>query len=188
MTATMICCSSVNFKIKLNHRPQLKLSHLLIGSEVTQAIKMMENPDEITPIILEPLDAQNKSFIFFAINDNSSDQAGGSHWSLCIFSKPDNTFFHFDSSGYSNHFPCETLVNIMKKCLHCPKAELKKVDCLQQNNCYDCGIYVLCHADLASKTIMKSKSLAEVKKLQYKTITTKRSELIEIIKSFSSSN
>jgi sentrin-specific protease 8 len=144
---------------------------------------MMNNADEINAIILDPLDAKKRPFIIFAINNNDQDVAGGSHWSLCVYSKPDNTFFHFDSSSYFNHMPCEQLINIMKKCLQVPSAEFQRVDCLQQNNSYDCGIYVLCHADLVCKTIMKSKSLKDVKKLNCKTVTTKRSELIGIIQS-----
>lgn len=150
---------------------------------MTQAIKMMSNAEEINGIFLDPLDVKSKNFIIFAINNNDQDEAGGSHWSLCVFSRPENTFYHFDSSSYFNHFPCESLVSVIKKCLEIPKAEFQRVDCLQQNNSYDCGIYVLCHADLVCKTIMKSKSLKDVKKLNCKSITTKRSELIEIIKS-----
>lgn len=151
---------------------------------------MMSNPEEINSIILEPINAHKKSFIIFAINNNEENAAGGSHWSLCVFSKPDNNAFcHFDSAGYFNHFACESLVNVMKNCLKLPKAEFKRIDnCLQQNNAYDCGIYVLCHADLVCKTIMKSKSLKDVKKLLYVIVTKKRSELLEIIKSLSSSD
>lgn len=144
---------------------------------------MMNNPEEINAIIFDPLEVQKRSFIIFAINNNNEDKAGGSHWSLCVYSKPDNTFFHFDSSGYFNHIPCDQLVNIVKKSFKDPSAEFQTVDCLQQNNSYDCGIYVLCHADLVCKTIMKSKSLKDIKKLNCKSVTTKRSEIIEIIQS-----
>lgn len=160
----------------------LKINFQLLGSEVTQAIKMMKNAQEINAIILDPINAKNHPFLIFPINNNDQDAAGGSHWSLCVFSKSDNTFYHFDSSRYFNHQPCEQLVNIIKKCLQIPSAEFQHVDCLQQNNSYDCGIYVLCHADLVCKTIMKSKSLKDIKKLNCKLVTTKRSELIEIIK------
>lgn len=144
---------------------------------------MMNIPEEINTFILEPLDVKNRDFLIFAINNNDQDEAGGSHWSLCVFSKPENSFFHFDSSGYFNHMPCDSLVKIMKKCLQIPNAEFQRVDCLQQNNSYDCGIYVLCHANLVCKTIMKSKMLRDVKKLNCKSITTKRFEVIEIIQS-----
>lgn len=142
---------------------------------------MMNNPQEINTVIFDPLDVQKRSFIIFAINNNDEDKAGGSHWSLCVYSKPDNAFYHFDSSRYFDHISCEKLITIVKKCFQVPSAEFITVDCLQQNNSYDCGIYVCCHADLVCKTIMKSKSLKDIKKLNCKSVTTKRSEIIEII-------
>ncbi|KAL7034061.1 hypothetical protein ACKWTF_007833 [Chironomus riparius] len=156
---------------------------LFLGSEVTQAIKLMENPDEINAVILDPLDVEEKNFIIFPINDNSKDQVGGSHWSLLVYSKPDKTFYHFDSSGSSNYWVCSKLVNIIKSCLKLSNnVKIEQVDCLQQNNCYDCGIYVLCHADSVCKTIMKSKTLKEIQKINYKTVLSKRSALLGIIK------
>jgi sentrin-specific protease 8 len=152
------------------------------GPEVTQAIKMMGNPQEVNAIFLDHLDTSSRTHIIFAINDNSSDEAGGSHWSLCVFSKSENTFFHFDSFKFSNHFPCESLVKILKSCFDRKDAEIIETDCLQQNNCYDCGIFVLCHTDVVCQAIEKQESLSSLKKLQPKKVHVKRGELIEIIK------
>lgn len=75
---------------------------LFVTPEVTQCIKMV-NSGEIKTF-LEPLDVKNKNFIFFALNDNDSpDSAGGTHWSLLVYSKPESCFFHIDSSSGSNH-------------------------------------------------------------------------------------
>lgn len=143
----------------------------------------MGNPDEVNAVILDPLDVKEKNFILFPINDNSKDQVGGSHWSLLVYSKPDSTFYHFDSSGSSNYWVCSKLAKIIKSCLKLSSDKIKQVECLQQNNCYDCGIYVLCHADSVWKAIMKSKTLKDIKKISYKTVLSKRSELLAIIKS-----
>ncbi|XP_070492126.1 sentrin-specific protease 8 [Chironomus tepperi] len=156
---------------------------LFLGSEVTQAIKMMGNPEEINAVILDPLNVKEKNFLIFPINDNSKDQVGGSHWSLLVYSKSDNTFYHFDSSGSSNYYVCSKLAKIIKSCLKLSNEKIVQVECLQQNNSYDCGIYVLCHADSVCKAIMKSNTLKDIKKISYKTVLSKRSELLEIIKS-----
>lgn len=75
---------------------------LFVSPEVTQCIKMV-SVNEITTF-LQPLGIQNKKFVFFALNDNNEpDMAGGSHWSLLLYSKPDGSFFHIDSSSGSNH-------------------------------------------------------------------------------------
>lgn len=75
---------------------------LFVSPEVTQCIKMVDTEEIKT--FLEPLGIQTKQFVFFALNDNDSpDRAGGSHWSLLVYSKPESCFFHVDSSSGSNH-------------------------------------------------------------------------------------
>lgn len=147
----------------------------------------MENPNDVKEIILEPLKIQTRNFILFVLNDNEqSDVSGGSHWTLLVYSKPDKTFFHFDSLGSSNYHTCSKFVKIFKACLSTTdEISTKQVDCLQQSNSYDCGIYVLCHADLACKKIVQSNSLADIKKINYKFVTVKRNELAEIVQNLS---
>lgn len=142
----------------------------------------MENPDEVNAIILEPLNVHQKKFLILPLNDNSENKPGGSHWSLLVYSKCDNLFFNFDSASCHNYEVCSQLVKIIKGCLKIKGEKIQQVDCLQQNNSYDCGIYLICHTDLVCKTIMKSKSLKEIGKISYKSVLSKRSEIVEIIK------
>lgn len=75
---------------------------LFVSPEVTQCIKMVQASD--IKLFLEPLGIDKKKFVFFALNDNNSpDVAGGSHWSLLVYSKSDSCFFHVDSLSGSNH-------------------------------------------------------------------------------------
>lgn len=75
---------------------------LFVSPEVTQCVKMVTTAEIKT--FLEPLGIKNKNYVFFALNDNDSpDVAGGSHWSLLVYSKPESGFFHVDSSSGSNH-------------------------------------------------------------------------------------
>lgn len=143
---------------------------------------MVDNPTEAKAIFLDPLNPSSRSHIIFAVNDNASTAAGGSHWSLCVFSKTENRFFHFDSSSGSNKSSCLSLVKILKTCLSCETADISNVPCLQQNNSYDCGVFVLCHTDLVCRTILKDCSLGSVKKLQPKFVQVKRDEIIQIIR------
>lgn len=148
---------------------------------MTQGIKMVSDPNEVNAIFLSHLSPESRSYIIFAVNDNSSSDAGGSHWSLCVYSKPDNTFFHFDSYSGSNNSSCSKLVKILKECLGCKSAVIKNVECLQQNNSYDCGIYVLCHTDIVCQAIEKRCEITSIKKLQPKKVQVKRHEVIQII-------
>lgn len=80
-----------------------------------------------------------------------------------------------------NHKSCVKLVKILVDALSVGDADLFEVDCLQQNNSYDCGIFVLCHADQVCQTFMRSGSVTEIKRVKPAKINTKRSELLEII-------
>lgn len=81
----------------------IKASELLfVSPEVTQCVKMVQTEEIKT--FLEPLGVNGKKIVFFALNDNDTpDMAGGSHWSLLVYSKPENCFFHLDSSSGINH-------------------------------------------------------------------------------------
>ena len=59
---------------------------LFVSPEVTQCIKII--PGSQMKVFLDPLDAANKHFIFFALNDNEKPQSGGgTHWSLLLYSR-----------------------------------------------------------------------------------------------------
>lgn len=85
-------------KVMFNNASEL----LFVSPEVTQCIKMV--PADEIGTFLEPLDIARKNFLFFALNDNDSpDTAGGSHWSLLVYSNPEVCFYHLDSSKGHNH-------------------------------------------------------------------------------------
>ncbi|CAH2092922.1 unnamed protein product [Euphydryas editha] len=120
---------------------------LFVSPEVTQCIKMVE-PDEIS-IFLEPLDINNKMLVFFALNDNDSpDKAGGSHWSLLVFSRKENCFYHLDSSSGSNHnVAWDFASHIMSYLSKGGTINFVDKECLQQNNGYDCGVHLICNTE-----------------------------------------
>ena len=152
----------------------------LLSFIISQCIKLIST--EEVGIFLEPLNAHNRSFIFFAVNDQQLlSAAGGSHWNLLVFSKPENTFYNFDSL-YGNSTASDQLVNVMKKYLKCSDAKFVHADTLQQNNGFDCGIHVLCNVDQVAKHICKSGKIYGVKKISYNQVSSKREELLQIIR------
>jgi len=147
---------------------------------------MTRSYDEITEIFLHPLSASSKDFIIFPINDHRSASAGGTHWSLGAYSRPDNCFYHLDSFDACNFSSFSKIVKIFKACLNCDNASVVEVDCLQQNNSYDCGIFVLCHADLLCHMILRKGSLSSLagmppKKVAPQKVAFKRQEVLDII-------
>lgn len=152
---------------------------LFVSPEVTQCIKF--SPEDVA-MFLEPLRAHEKDFLFFALNDNLQvERAGGSHWSLLVYSRPENTFFHYDSSYGSNHTNSALLTNILMRALQVPHADFREASCLQQTNSYDCGIHVLCTVDLLCRMAVRSGELEGAGCVSHEAINCKRHDLMNII-------
>lgn len=125
---------------------QNKLCHdseaCLISPEVSQFIKLGSSED--TALMIEPLGLQSKSLIILPINDSSSfDSPGGSHWSLLIYSRVEKTFYHLDSMGGINSREANKTASKLKL----SSLKMVELDCAQQTNGWDCGIYVCCYAE-----------------------------------------
>lgn len=158
---------------------------LFVSPEVTQCLKMVSAGE--VEMFLGPVNAREKQIIFFALNDNARNAAGGSHWSLLVWCKPVGTFFHFDSSSPANHYVGEELLAKLKVFLDCPSSmpALKEAKCLQQSNGYDCGIHVIAQAELLAKHVTKSEDYnpESVKVLQRLLVTHKREQILSLIES-----
>ncbi|WFU80363.1 Ulp1 family isopeptidase [Bradyrhizobium sp. CIAT3101] len=76
-------------------------------------------------------------FLFLPVNDDEGD--GGCHWSLLLLDRhaPEGPVaYHYDSAERRNHTHAEKLAEV----LH---ARLERARMAQQQNSYDCGVYVV---------------------------------------------
>lgn len=98
----------------------------------------------VPPVILDPLGFSAKSLALFAVNNNSdvAIAGGGSHWSLCAYTRADNTLRHFDSHWGTNEGASRALYAALDPTLP-PGAALTQAPCPPQQNGYDCGMAVL---------------------------------------------
>lgn len=152
---------------------------LFIGPEVTQCLKI-SHANELG-IFLGPLELEKRHFIFLALNDcELLDSPGGTHWSLLVYSKPEKTFYHFDSSSGSNFKEAwkltSNLLNYMKI-----TGNFVGIESLQQANSYDCGIHVLCNVDLVVEFCTKYGKVKGCGKVNEYHVATKRTEILDII-------
>ncbi|GLV34493.1 Deneddylase 1 [Carabus blaptoides fortunei] len=156
-------------------------SILFVSPEVTQCIKVVSSAE--ISIFLDPLYAGKKDFIFFALNDNErADCSGGSHWSLLVFSRPENVLFHFDSHAGSNYLQARDLGTKLLKYFQIPsQPSIIEPDTLQQTNGYDCGVHVLCNTELVAVYASLYKKINGCGMLDNLKVLHKRSELIELI-------
>ncbi|XP_028294904.1 sentrin-specific protease 8 [Gouania willdenowi] len=121
---------------------------IFISPEVTQFIKCSSCKDELS-IFLEPLDLASRRWVFLAVNDNSDQTAGGTHWSLLLYHHSSNHFAHYDSqrsSGNAVHARC--IATRLEPFLgSSSKASFTEEPSPSQQNSYDCGMYVICIAE-----------------------------------------
>ena len=158
---------------------------IFISPEVSQFLKMARK--EELGIFLEPLQLECKDLIILAVN-NSSDptKAGGSHWSLLMFSKQAQEFFHYDSSSGYNKEAAQQLASrthsyLLNKVDEKFPFKMKEVTVIQQSNGYDCGVHLLCNAQHATRHLLIYGNDEGLKTLDGEVVKNKRSELKELI-------
>ncbi|KPI96998.1 Sentrin-specific protease 8 [Papilio xuthus] len=144
----------------------------------------MVQPEEIK-IFLEPLNISMKQFVFFALNDNNSpDMAGGSHWSLLVYSKMESCFFHLDSSSGSNHnVAWDFASHLMSYLAKQGTISFSDKECQQQSNGYDCGIHVICNTEVLAHWASKYREIGSCDMKIKVNPNQKRKEIMNIIKS-----
>lgn len=128
---------------------------------ISQAIKCLED----TKSIELSLDFFDKSYIFVPVNDapafdyNSKNNGFGSHWSLLLFSKPENKFYYFDSTKSYNLTSAKKTVEKLSKYLsNFDELEMEVCKSPQQPNSKDCGIYVILIIEILVKHIKSQPS------------------------------
>lgn len=155
---------------------------LFVPPEVTQCIKIM--PLDEIKVMLDPLmQPTTKLFLFFALNDNEfTDSSGGTHWSLLIFSRPEKMIFHYDSSRGSNEAHAYSLAEKLLRYFGLPVVgRITEMNCLQQNNGYDCGIHLLCNAEMAANYCTEFYRIMGCPKVELDDVAGKRNEILQII-------
>lgn len=162
----------------------LKESIIFISPEVTQFIKCASCPDELA-LFLEPLALSSRRWVFLAVNDNSSQTAGGTHWSLLLYHHSSNHFAHYDSQNGSNSLHARRIANKLEPFMGSGrKAPFVEEQCPSQQNSYDCGMYVMCICEaLCERVRVEGTPRLPVHTITPAYITQKRAEWCRLIRS-----
>jgi len=133
-------------------------------------------------IFLDPLEAEKRIFIFLPVNDCTQvESPGGSHWSLLVYCKNEDTFFHYDSSSGSNYSHAKQLAMKLSKFLSPEEAAFVQPDTLQQKNGYDCGIHVLCNVDNIAEHCAEHNRVEGAGQCRQSQVDKKRMEVLQLI-------
>lgn len=130
---------------------------------------------------LDPLNVASKDLLLFALNNHMGSNEGGLHWSLVAYSRSDNAFYSFDSKGTFNLDSAKLLVKELAVALRCPAARLIQVRCRQQGNGYDCGVWVIAHAEQVGLYFLAHGTLRNIPQLEADLAKLKRREVLDLV-------
>lgn len=130
------------FKSVSQYVSKFRSDVLLLGPNLSQLLKQSSNHDTLTA--LTNLSFDKIKLAFFCINNYLESNESlipdrrGSHWSLLIFDRERQTFFHYDSiEGSNSKQAC-----ILAKKIN-PDFHFFEKDTIQQTDGFSCGLHVL---------------------------------------------
>merc|ERR1712237_305414 len=108
-----------------------------------------------------------KRHVAFIVNDCEGNLGSGegSHWSLLVFARNNNTWYHMDSGKSANAIHANRIIDKVNKYLvsqgNLENANTKYIEsrCTQQKNGYDCGPLVILFAQKTANMISRVQPL-----------------------------
>ena len=102
-------------------------------------------------------------YIFLPVNNNDYlDRDAGSHWSLLVYNKSNNEFYHHDPIRGTNNRHALEIVKGMAKASKNFKDRITNIESPQQKNGYDCGTYVIMYANNIAENIVNNALLNKI--------------------------
>ncbi|GFN74908.1 sentrin-specific protease 8 [Plakobranchus ocellatus] len=156
----------------------------LLSPSLVQIIRFAEAGD--LHVLLESLSLPAKQFVFVPVNDNAdTSRVGGTHWSLLVYVRSKQEFQHYDSASGNNQAVAKRLMDKLQPFVQAPKGKLKfvEMDCPQQENCYDCGMFLLANTEHLIREFVECVSLGVRDVVSQNSVQDKRRELTRLISS-----
>ena len=136
---------------------------LFMNPSAAWMVSMIDNPTELE-MCLDQLSLSLGELVFIPINDaqDPSIVGGGSHWSLLVFHRASNAFFHMDSvsSSSNNRSYAINYAKNLYPVLHVEELtgySFVDVKSSPQTNGYDCGIYLISNAEVTHNFFLARK-------------------------------
>ena len=167
----------------LENKPELVNDSIcLLSPEVVQLIKLGTQDD--SSMLLESLNINSKKLIVLPVNDSTSvDQPGGTHWSLLVYDCLKKQFYHLDSMGGGNYHHAKKIARNMNLV---STTEIIELECTQQRNSWDCGVFVCCHVEHLVSHCLFNQDVGSIPPVSQKVVNQYRTLMLDVIRRLSS--
>ena len=156
----------------------------IIGPAMTYLLQKEDSKSAIKQHKKE-LNLNNHEWVIYTINNNSDPEKGdgGTHWSLLIYRKKDNKYIYFDSVKEVNLKHAKELITNLAVDnesfgINGDLPTYKVAKCKQQNNSFDCGIYVMAYMSVIISNIIGGREIEDDRFIQFE--TEEMRELIQV--------
>ena len=117
---------------------------LLMNPAMSQFIKMGEKNDLVAH--LNEMNVWLQDYLILPVNNNNVDKQGGSHWSLLLYCRNKNEWYHLDSLNRFNSRHAMTLAENLNQYLEFNTSPtLIDISCTKQLDNHNCGEFILCY-------------------------------------------
>lgn len=106
---------------------------------------------------------EDNEYIILPVNNNDNlESDAGSHWSLLLYRKKSNKFYHFDSIKGANEKYARQITRILAKANKCFTNEMINSESPQQKDAYSCGIYTIMNTIKIAENIINKKLINKI--------------------------
>jgi len=170
----------IGFWFEYLENSNLDDSVCFVCPEVSQFIKLGDSSE--TSAFVDPLNLKSRLLVLLPVNDSVLlDHPGGSHWSLLVYDCFAKKYYHYDSLIGSNLNHAKKIANNLNL-----SKEIVEIRCTQQQNSFDCGVFVCCNAENVVKHCSVNKcELKSVPPLSIDVFKNQRKHMLQVISTLS---
>ena len=147
---------AISLDIKQNEVNKTTDKVLFVSPSTTQLIRKSKDNTDIKETIKD-LKIYEKDWVFYPVsnNDQVSKPGGGTHWSLLVYCKLKDVYYHHDPINPMNGMHAAELIKKIASVDNRFSHFQMDVKCPQQNNGYDCGPYIMLFANKMADNLVK---------------------------------
>lgn len=165
----------------LKHEKQLEGA--FINPTLSYMLIVMDDEDfkDTMASIIMRQNLKDQNLIFLPVNDNQDTNIpnGGSHWSLLVYHKNKDIFYHYDSANQYNKNVAKKLYNRIKQWIGTTESAFELRKSPQQKNGNDCGLFVCATAEALANSSGNDENIFNI--VNQESVSKMRKQILDLI-------